>query len=87
MVMFFNPEEWGEERTRRTHARPNSPAGMQAANPGTPPVDVIASEAGLLARGSARRSVFPGRTQWHGGPQLAAYSCGGSAGLAPASRL
>ena len=32
---------------------------MQAASPDTPPVDVIASEAGLLAHGSTRRSGLP----------------------------
>jgi len=59
---------------------------MQAASPDTPPVDVIASEAGLLAHGSTRRSGLPrgldAPSDTHR-PPLAAYSCGGSAGLDP----
>src|SRR4051794_13442136 len=39
--------------------------------------------AGLLARGSPPRPAFPGLAQWRVGLRLAAYSCGGSAGLGP----
>jgi len=63
MVMFFNPEDVAKRRGPDADARARkAPDGTQAANSGTPPVDVIASQAGLLARGSVRRSVFPGRT-------------------------
>lgn len=60
------------------------------------PKNVIASQAGLLARGSSRWPrtfpVPPGGTSGRIGAPLSAYSCGGSAGLhprgtSPASRL
>lgn len=43
--------------------------------------------AGLLARGSMLfATAFPGReAQWHLERRLAAYSCGGSRGIAPHS--
>ena len=58
------------------------------------PKNVIASEAGLLARGSSHRfrpsqraDRIAGRRQWHEmEPLLAAYSCGGSAGFRPCGR-
>jgi len=56
----------------------------------TPPVDVYVVEAGLLARGSVLLSGLPetncGLSDFVG-QRLAAYSCGGSSGFAPASLL
>jgi len=56
----------------------------------TPPVDVYVVEAGLLARGSVLLSSLPKTLAGFSdivGQRLAAYSCGGSAGFAPASLL
>jgi hypothetical protein len=56
----------------------------------TPPVDVYVVEAGLLARGSVLLSGLPKTLASFSdivGQRLAAYSCGGSAGFAPASLL
>jgi hypothetical protein len=56
----------------------------------TPPVDVYVVEAGLLARGSVLLSGLPETLAGFSdivGQRLAAYSCGGSAGFAPASLL
>jgi len=47
----------------------------------TPPVDGSFAVAGLLARGSCALFAFP-VSQWHLEAGLAAYSCGGSFGLA-----
>src|SRR3546814_19348634 len=61
-VMVFNPEDGaarfrpGTSTQRRRKPRPWT---AQATRPGTPPVDVIASEAGLLARGSMRPARLP----------------------------
>ena len=81
----------------RTHASWNSAVCGASAPVGHPAhgrYEFI--RAGLLACGSVRLSCLPGtfRRQWRGRQQLAAYSCGGSAGLdvpfgafAPASLL
>jgi len=56
----------------------------QAACPESPPEGRYRAEAGLLARGSQRRPGLPGRACPASDtyrPPLAAYSCGGSAGL------
>ena len=56
----------------------------------TPPEDVYIVEAGLLARGSMLLSglpeTFAGFSDFVG-QRLAAYSCGGSSGVSPASLL
>ena len=55
----------------------------QAHHRDTPPEDDYVAGAGLLARGSRLRSGLPGIAPSDtDGPQLAAYSCGGSAGIA-----
>ena len=56
----------------------------------TPPEDVYVVEAGLLARGSQLLSGLPKAFAGFSdlvGQRLAAYSCGGSSGVAPASLL
>ena len=56
----------------------------------TPPEDVYVVEAGLLARGSSLLSGLPKTLADFSdlvGQRLAAYSCGGSSGVAPASLL
>ena len=56
----------------------------------TPPEDVYVVEAGLLAHGSVLLSglpeIFPDLSDFVG-QRLTAYSCGGSAGITPASLL
>jgi hypothetical protein len=75
----------------RIAARSASPCGQTEStvctHRSTPP-DAIARdsllEAGLLASGSQLQATFPGssRSQWYLGRRLAAYSCGGSCGIA-----
>jgi hypothetical protein len=62
----------------------------QAHHRDTPPVDEYVVGAGLLARGSSLLSGLP-EAEWASvtfvGQRLVAYSCGGSAGITPASLL
>src|SRR5215468_1832865 len=63
--------------------------GCVAYHRDTPPVDERFVGAGLLARGSQLCPAFPKPSGFSDfvGQRLAAYSCGGSAGIAPASLL
>ena len=78
------------EVTRLDSANAGALAESQPHHRDTPPEDVYVVEAGLLARGSSLLSGLPktlaGLSDFVG-QRLAAYSCGGSSGLAPASLL
>ena len=86
----LTPKVGGKGRSDTSGFRAVMRAESQPHHRDTPPEDVYVVEAGLLARGSGLLSGLPKTFSGFSdfvGQRLAAYSCGGSSGFAPASLL